>query len=274
MSVNLLYHDVTVAGADDSSGFPGPGAAQYKLTIPEFEQHLAWIQSAVRQPGIISCQKSEWLTNDAIQWSLTFDDGGQSAITEIAPRLERRGWRGWFFVTTDRIGSDAFCTADQIRELHQRGHQIGSHSCSHPAQFSSCSWEQMVDEWQRSCKLLSEIVGQPILSASVPGGFYSQQVAKAASKAGIRVLFNSEPTVSSFEVDGELVLGRYNIYRGMHCQEAVSLLRSPFRRWRQAVFWNLKKAGKTLAGPLYRSLRQQILTRRHAPESKSQNPQG
>jgi hypothetical protein len=40
MPINLLYHDVTPAGADEASGFAGPGAARYKLTPNEFTRHL------------------------------------------------------------------------------------------------------------------------------------------------------------------------------------------------------------------------------------------
>src|SRR5690606_41518968 len=37
-----------------------------------------------------------------------FDDGGISAHDVIAPALERLGWSGHFFVTTDFIGAPSF----------------------------------------------------------------------------------------------------------------------------------------------------------------------
>lgn len=256
MPINLLYHDVTVV--DDDSGFAGPGAARYKLAPEEFARHLDRIAEVVKRPP--GASPSE-LQADRSAWTITFDDGGSSAATVIAPELQRRGWRGWFFIATDFIGTPGFCSKDDLCELHRQGHVLGSHSCSHPAQISSCTATQLRDEWNRSCDVLSEIIGTPVLSASVPGGFYSTDVARSAAGAGIKLLFNSEPTTSEFDVDGCRILGRYNIYRGMSADDAASLLTSPIRRWRQAAFWSAKKAAKTVAGPLYRSLRSRLLTR-------------
>jgi peptidoglycan/xylan/chitin deacetylase (PgdA/CDA1 family) len=261
MPINLLYHDVTPAGADDASGFAGPEAARYKLTPPEFSRHLDQIAAAVTElPHAVP----DCLAPSSRHWTITFDDGGASAATVIAGELERRNWRGWFFIATDFIGRDRFCTRDQVRELHQRGHVIGSHSCSHPERISSCSRTQIEDEWSRSCGVLAEIVGEPIVTASVPGGFYSTSVARAAAGAGIRLLFNSEPTVGEVVVDGCRILGRYNVYRGMTAADAASLLSSPIRRWRQAAFWSAKKAAKTVAGPLYKAIRRHFLSQASA----------
>lgn len=256
MPINLLYHDVTNAGDDDTSGFKGPEAARYKLTEDEFRCHLDRIAAAA---DALPQANPANLTASARQWTITFDDGGISAATTIADELERRHWRGWFFIATDFIGSPGFCSRDQIRDLHSKGHVIGSHSCSHPERISGCSRTQLLDEWSRSCDVLSEIVGAPITIGSVPGGFYSTDVARAAADAGITLLFNSEPVTSEFEVDGCRVLGRYNVYRGMTAADATSLLTSPVRRWRQSAFWSAKKAAKTFAGPLYKAVRKRLL---------------
>ena len=183
----------------------------------------------------------------------------------LAEQLERRGWRGWFFIATDFIDTPSFCSRAQLRELHERGHVIGSHSCSHPERISNCSRAQLLDEWQRSRNILSEIIGHPVTTASVPGGFYSREVASAAVASGIEILFNSEPTTSLFEESGGLIVGRYNVYRGMPATDAAALVSSPLRRWRQSAFWNAKKVAKTIAGPAYKALRQRLLRRAYLP---------
>ena len=262
MSINLLYHDVTASGSDDASGFAGPEAARYKLTPDEFGLHLDRIATAAT---IRPQADPDSLAVSGPAWTITFDDGGVSFATVIAKELERRNWRGWFLIATDYIGTAGFCSRDQIRELHQRGHVIGSHSCSHPERISACSPMQLQEEWSRSCRVLSDIVSEPITTASVPGGFYSTAVARTAAKAGIKVLFNSEPTTGEFDVDGCRILGRYNIYRGMSAADATSLLTSPVRRWRQAAFWSAKKAAKVVAGPIYKAVRQRLLRQAYAP---------
>lgn len=262
MSINLLYHDVTPAGADDTSGFAGPAAARYKLTPEEFATHLDRINSSVCS---VPASDAVAVLQSEKSWTITFDDGGLSNATIIAKELERRGWRGWFFIATDFIDHPTFCSREQLRELHERGHVIGSHSCSHPERISSCHSMQLLDEWSRSCGVLSEITRQTVTAASVPGGFYSTEVARAAARAGIRLLFTSEPTVHEFCVDECRIVGRYNIYRGMSAADATQLLTSPLRRWRQAAFWTAKKAAKTVAGPVYKAVRQRLLSRAYSP---------
>lgn len=261
MSITILYHDVTAAGREDSSGFSGANAARYKLTPEDFARHLDRISSVIKQPPLASADVDEFRISEESNWMITFDDGGLSAYTDIAEQLEQRGWRGWFFFATDFIGTASFCTREQIQELHRRGHVIGSHSCSHPERISNCAWDELVQEWSQSCQILGEIIQAPITTASVPGGFYSRDVARAASVAGVRILFNSEPTTATFRVDQTLVLGRYNVYRGMSAADAALMIESPLRRWRQSAFWNLKKAAKTFAAPIYKIVRQRILAR-------------
>ncbi len=262
--ITLLYHDVTPTNADDSSGFAGPEAARYKLPPDDFARHLDLVATKITRPPVITTNPDELRREASGAWLISFDDGGVSAITAIAEQLERRGWRGWFFIATDFIDTPSFCTRAQLRELHERGHVIGSHSCSHSERISNCSREQLFDEWQRSRNILSEIIGHPVTTASVPGGFYSRAVARAAAAAGMEVLFNSEPTTGLFEESGCLIVGRYNVYRGMPATDAASLVSSPLRRWRQSAFWNVKKVAKTIAGPAYKALRQRLLRRAYA----------
>lgn len=111
----------------------------------------------------------------------------------VGDLLENLG-RGHFFITAGQIGKHGFINAAQLRELHERGHVIGSHSYSHPTRMSLCDDEILADEWARSVEMLSELLGEKVDTASVPGGYYSRRVAEAAAAAGIRILFNSEPT--------------------------------------------------------------------------------
>ncbi|MEZ5512868.1 MAG: polysaccharide deacetylase family protein [Steroidobacteraceae bacterium] len=263
MPVALLYHDVIADGCYDASGFSGPEAARYKLDAADFARHLDKIAGQVSSMALAEITPQTLGESHAKPWLITFDDGGISAATTIATMLEKRGWRGVFFFATDYVDTPSFCTRSQIRELHERGHVIGSHSCSHPLRMSDCSWQELCDEWNSSSEMLSDITGQRVVIASVPGGSYSRRVASAAAAAGITVLFNSEPTTDVQFVDGCTVVGRYNVYRGMDEAEAAKLVSSPLRRWRQTVYWNTKKVAKNFAGPIYRQLRKRVLTKRY-----------
>ena len=155
-------------------------------------------------------------------------------------------------------GSGAY--SDQIRDLRKRGHVVGSHSCSHPERMSHYSWAQLIEEWAKSVKILSDILGEQVSTASVPGGYYSRKVAETASAAGIKTLFNSEPVTTCQYVDGCLVLGRYTVYRGMPASDAAAMAtgqKAP--RLKQLLFWKVKGLGKRVGGESYLKIRKQIV---------------
>jgi len=254
-----MYHDVVPRDQRDSSGFPGPDAALYKLTPEQFRNHIQSIRTATKNQPLIA-PNLKALPSRGSSLFLTFDDGGRSAFTTIADIMEEVGWRGYFFVTAGYIGHRQFLNVDQIRELHRRGHVIGSHSLRHPAKMSSLSWDELIEEWGASVQILSDILGEPVRVASVPGGFYSKQVAQTAAQSGIEVLFTSEPTTSSRVVDGCAVLGRYVIQRWTRPETASAIAAGNLApRLRQRIYWDTKKALKAMAGDYYSKARRSPL---------------
>ncbi|HYP28468.1 MAG TPA: polysaccharide deacetylase family protein [Blastocatellia bacterium] len=257
--ISLMYHDVVDGPEHEASGFPWPDAAIYKLDRGQFAAHLDTIDAAVkRKPstafGLPYCPDKE------PPFLLTFDDGGASAYTSIASSLEERGWRGHFFVTTDFIDTPAFLTSDQIRDIHARGHVIGTHSCSHPTRMARCDWDRLKREWGDSVKRLSDILGYKVITASVPGGHYSRKVAEAAALAGVEILFTSEPTTGWHFVDNCLVLGRYTVHQGTSPAQAAAIASGRVGpRLRQLIFWNAKKITKAVGGEYYLKVRKSLL---------------
>jgi peptidoglycan/xylan/chitin deacetylase (PgdA/CDA1 family) len=256
-AMSLAYHDVT----DGSNGALLGYKALYKLERKDFRNHMLSIRQQASTVTVHSIDRfHRW--KDEVRVFLTFDDGELGAYTYVADELERCGWRGHFFITTDWIGKAGFLDGRQIRELRSRGHVIGSHSCSHPARMSHLSWDQLIREWSESCAILSDSLGEHVRVASVPDGYYSRNVGRAAAAAGIEVLFTSEATAATSVLDRCLVLGRYFIQ--MHTPPAVSGEIAAGRiwpRWRQTVLWEAKKPLKALMGESYFALRRCLLTR-------------
>src|ERR1051325_8783764 len=153
--IALLCQYAVSRDESGSSRFSGGDAAIYKLPPKVFLRHLDAIVKA---------------NSRAL---LTFDDVDVSAYSYIADELEERGWRGYFFIATNWIGKPRFLNVSQIRDLRKRGHTIGSHSCSHPARISRYTLGDIIHEWSRSSAVLTEILGERVLSASVPGGYFS-----------------------------------------------------------------------------------------------------
>lgn len=73
-----MYHDVYIKNPLET-GFQSKGANIYKLSIDDFDKQIS---SLVKYKNKIR---------------LTFDDGGISFHSVIAPILEKYGFKGFFF---------------------------------------------------------------------------------------------------------------------------------------------------------------------------------
>jgi len=250
MPAALMYHDVVSAGAENTSGFPGKDAALYKVTPEQFDGHLNAIRRLPPDPPDLPALP------DPV---LTFDDGGASAMT-TADVLERYGFMGYFFITTNYIGTRGFVTERDVRELRRRGHVVGSHSCSHPLRMGHGSWPQLLDEWTRSRSILADVLGEDVQVASVPGGDFAPQVAEAAAHAGFTRLFTSEPTREARHAFGLTLAGRFTIQRWTTADMAAALAAGEWLACaRQAMVWNAKKISKRVGGERYLQLRRLLL---------------
>jgi glycosyltransferase involved in cell wall biosynthesis/peptidoglycan/xylan/chitin deacetylase (PgdA/CDA1 family) len=253
----LMYHDVVPVDEPNRAGFAGSVASPYKLDLELFVRHL----DAIGAGGVpVSLFTAEAHGPQAV---LTFDDGGSSALI-AAEQLERRGWRGHFFVTTGCIGSEGFLDPDSIVELARRGHDVGSHSDTHPTYFGGLPRDRILSEWRTSREKLGELLGRAPVSASVPGGFLSKEVIECAEEVGYGVLMTSEPTSRVVTHGGVRVVGRYAVRSTTSAERAAALARGDRSATaRQAVEWTIKQRAKRLspaAFELARRLRPRDLT--------------
>lgn len=255
----LMYHDV-VPAQGGRGGFDGDGPDVYAVTDDEYGRHLDAIGAAV---GAAPARAADLLAGPTRQpWLITFDDGGASAVAAGA-ELARRGWAGHFFVVTDLVGTSGFVTWDDVRALAAEGHVIGSHTCSHPNRISACPPARIADEWSRSVERITAETGIDTISASVPGGYYSPEVGQASARAGIRVLFTSQPVPTAKTADGLLLVGRYAIRRTTTASEAASAAAGQTLPWtRQRAAWTAREAAKRATGRHYRRIRAALLARR------------
>jgi hypothetical protein len=122
------------------------------------------------------------------------------------------------------------------------------------------SWSRLVDEWSRSRDIISSIVGEATVAASVPGGDFSLAVAEAAAGTGFTELFNSEPTPDVRQLFGLTLRGRFTVQRWTSASTAAALARGEWLPCtKQALVWNVKKVGKRVGGERYLRLRRLLL---------------
>lgn len=62
-----------------------------------------------------------------------------------------------------------YLTSSQIKEMHEAGHEIGSHSVSHPI-FSKLGYDEFKDEIFNSSKILSLVINNEVHNFSYPFG--------------------------------------------------------------------------------------------------------
>jgi hypothetical protein len=129
---------------------------------------------------------------------------------------------------------------------------IGTHSVTHPVRISALGRDEMAREWSDSRKALEDVLGHAVTAGSVPGGYFSTLVARAAAETGLRLLFNSEPVRSSQWIAGCAVIGRFTIRRGAPPDLSRKLVHAtPWTRYHEWAAWNAKSLVKPLLGSSY-----------------------
>lgn len=243
----LMYHDVYEVNSAES-GFDTPGARHYKIDKTTFVEHVKAITQYCEAKGLSK--------EDII---FTFDDGGLSFYTIIAPILEEYGWRGVFFISTKYIGTEGFMTSSQIANLHQRGHIIGSHSHHHRV-LTEFSLEEVKMEIGQSVSILSEIISEHITTISIPNGCYSIAILDITLKEGLKTIYTSKPTTKEELYKGGVMIGRYSITYNTTAIDVVHIIKQPSLRARMELKYNILQLVKRMLGSNYSKLKIWIRT--------------
>lgn len=256
-AVSLLYHDIVPSkGHMDTTGFTNPGANVYKVEVAKFDEQLRNMKIDTTNVCTIRTNKVSGKT----PIYLTFDDGGKSAVLDTRDILNKYGMKGHFFITTSLIGTENFLSKKDIIMLDEEGHVVGSHSHSHPKRISSLPPNNIEEEWKKSIEILNSILNKKITTASIPGGFYSDEVVKFAAKHGITHLFTSEPKRKLSSLYGCELIGRYMVLGNTSTHSIKKIYQENILFLiKQFLTWEIKKTAKKILGRHYIALRRRIL---------------
>ena len=236
----LMFHDV-YRDLPSESGFLGAGPDLYKLSEANFVEIVRYISE---------CKQKE-------DYVFTFDDGGISFYSVIAPILENYNIRGIFFIATDSIGQPGFITSDQILDLDMRGHLIGSHSHTH-RRLSSIPKDEVYNEWEKSKNILESILGHEVTIASIPNGYQSDLVLLEAAKCGFTDMYTSTPTCRVTRKMSLDLYGRFVIMKDVSTAE-INRLDSKFIRSYRYVRAKLLLLIQKVIGPYYKKIRNYLV---------------
>jgi peptidoglycan/xylan/chitin deacetylase (PgdA/CDA1 family) len=132
---------------------------------------------------------------------LTFDDGWRSSLTVAAPLLERLGLRATFFLCPGLfgtriavVGGDAglLLSADEARELHEAGMELGSHTLSHP-DLRLLGDDEVRAELTESKEAIEDLTGERCRLFAYPHGLHDARVEAAVARAGYELAFAWAP---------------------------------------------------------------------------------
>lgn len=128
---------------------------------------------------------------------ITFDDGYRDNLTEAQPILEKYNMKGTVFVATGLSGTEGYLSPAEIRELSDRGMEIGSHTVSHVPLTGiidvhkelgiSRAWLEMVTE-------------KPCIVLAYPHGAYNDAIQKDLKAYGYWGAVTGDGGYNSFEV--------------------------------------------------------------------------
>lgn len=136
-----------------------------------------------------------WPDNRGRRLVLTFDDGFASVLTCGLEPLARYGLRAIVFLVADRLGAFSLWQAArgevlerlmdpaQVRDWLAAGHQIGSHTLTHP-HLTHLPIPQAREQITASKKRLEDLFGLPVRHFCYPYGDWNPAVRDLVAAAG------------------------------------------------------------------------------------------
>jgi peptidoglycan/xylan/chitin deacetylase (PgdA/CDA1 family) len=115
--------------------------------------------------------------------------------------MDKYGFKGVYFIMTISIGRPRYMTKEQIKQLADEGHSIGSHTWRHDRvdrlkDLNTIEYRGKkveVNEWDfqltNTKKQLEEITGRPIEHFAYPFGIWSKQALPKIEERGYKLAF-------------------------------------------------------------------------------------
>lgn len=165
---------------------------------------------------------------------ISFDDGYASCFEQGAGVLENFGCKAIQFLVSGRIGKandwdatgEAIMDKSQVCEWLAAGHQIGSHSVSHP-DLTRLPSRDAREEIQASRKCLEDTFGISVTDFAYPLGAFDGRILEMVREAGYSTAVTSEFGVNDVGTD-LYRLRRILAYRSLR-ESFSSLMRSGVR---------------------------------------------
>jgi len=185
----LLYHHIA---SPPPSGTPS--RSNY-VTPQNFASQMRWLKKLGIQ-GLSLNQAMPYIKGErrGRVVALTFDDGFASVFHVALPVLAQYGFSATCFFVADKIAGyndwdkpqarrAALMSANEICQFTAAGHEVGSHSLTHP-HLTRLDNSQAQHEIVHSKQKLEDLIGCPILSFAYPYGDENEALRHLVRQAG------------------------------------------------------------------------------------------
>lgn len=182
----LCYHQIR-----DYKPTDGKIGRPYIVPPADFAQQM----QALADSGyhtILPDQLNEYLTTGkelpTKPVMLTFDDTRLDQYTAALPELNKHGFKGVFFIMTVSLGRPGYMSKEQVKELSDKGHTIGSHTWDHKnvKTYTDTDWPVQI---AKPSKQLQEITGKPIEYFAYPFGLWNKEAIPHLKEHGFKGVF-------------------------------------------------------------------------------------
>lgn len=164
----LAYHMVNDVRTDNP----------YCMTTAEFDEQMKYLADE----GYTAISLREFFEGRGGKRTLpdkaiiiTFDDGYQDNLTNAQPIMEKYGMKGTVFVATGLVDTEWYLTPAEVKQLADRGMEIGSHTVSHVPITGDIDVHK---ELGISRMWLEQVTGRPCIFFAYPHGAYNEEVQK------------------------------------------------------------------------------------------------
>lgn len=183
--VMLMYH--AVAPGHATPDWP------WAVSMRQFRAQLDFLSAegyATPTMRDLVASPRAWPARTAV---ITFDDGYTDNLA-AAEELDKRGMRASWFVVAGAIGREPHWPSDgrpagrmldaaELRDMHRRGFEIGSHTVNH-ARLPRLDDEALQRELTDSRALIETALDASVTSFAYPYGDWDARCAEAVARAG------------------------------------------------------------------------------------------
>lgn len=182
----LCYHQIRDWTATDSKS-----AKDYIIPVEAFKSHLKLLADSGYH-SILPDQLYNYLAyGDPLPEKpvmLTFDDTDDDQFTIAAPEMKKYGFKGVFFIMTVSINRPRYMTTEQIKQLSDEDHVIGSHTWDHH-NVKKYVGEDWVTQIEKPTRKLEEITGKHPDYFAYPFGLWNPEAIPELKKRGFKAAY-------------------------------------------------------------------------------------